>query len=145
MFLGQHSHILDDKGRISIPLAFRKVVTDQGSDRVILTRAIEPCLIGFTVSAWQKVMDKLDQEPMLDREVEAFERVYAAHACETIIDRQGRILIPPYLRAYAGVEKDVIFAGRIRKFEVWHPERWDKAITKSTEMLADGGRLSSII
>ncbi|MBF0188234.1 MAG: division/cell wall cluster transcriptional repressor MraZ [Magnetococcales bacterium] len=145
MFLGQHSHSLDDKGRISLPAPFRKVVQGLGSDRVILTRGIGPCLLGFTVEAWQKLVDKLTMEPMLDREVEAFERIYAAHACETPVDRQGRVLIPPFLRNYAAIEKDVLFAGRIRKFEIWQPGRWDDAVQESTALLSDGGRLNAII
>ncbi len=146
VFLGQHVHNLDDKGRVSLPAPFRKIVQSmEKSDRVILTRGVEACLLGFTVDAWREMINKLNQEPMLDPEVEAFERIFAAHACELSVDRQGRILVPPYLRAYAGLEKDVLFAGRIRKFEVWQPARWEEAVQKSAGLLSDGGRLSGAI
>ncbi|MBF0612326.1 MAG: division/cell wall cluster transcriptional repressor MraZ [Magnetococcales bacterium] len=138
MFIGQHSHSLDDKGRVNIPATFRKVIQGMGDDRIILTRSKDLCLMGYTVQAWEKLLDEYSQKASLDPELEAFERIYAANASLTQLDSQGRILVPQYLREYASLEKEVIFAGRLSKFELWHPDLWKDAITKATHILAQG-------
>lgn len=137
VFLGQHSHNLDDKGRINIPAPFRKVIQGMGDDRIILTRSKDPCLMGYTVPAWENLLLEYSKKASLDPELEAFERIYAANASLTSLDTQGRILVPQYLREYAGLEKDVIFAGRLSKFELWHPNLWKDAVTKAAEILAN--------
>ncbi|MBF0285802.1 MAG: division/cell wall cluster transcriptional repressor MraZ [Magnetococcales bacterium] len=146
MFLGKHLHNLDDKGRVSIPAAFRKVMQQMGSDRLIITRGKSPCLVAFTVDEWSKVIEKTEKEPMLDDEVEAFERTYLAHASEIEVDRQGRVLIPEYLRELADLDKEAVFAGRNKKFEIWNPTQWAEAVRESGQRLnSAGGRLKAII
>jgi len=140
VFQGKHLHNLDEKGRTSIPASFRKVVQGLGGNQLILTRDHSPCLIAFTMDIWQRVTENLAKKSMLDPRVMAFERVFTGHAFEAAIDRQGRILIPPHLREHAGLEKEVVFTGRINKFELWQPARWDEAVTQSLEVLESGGQ-----
>lgn len=144
MFQGQHVNTLDDKGRVSMPAPFRKLIVSARS--IVLTRSNDPCILGFTQEAWKKKLDRIVQEPMLDQEVAAFTRLFVANAFETPIDSQGRILIPPRLREYAGLEKEVLFAGRLEIFEVWHLDRWREAEEQSARLLnSGGGRLSGLI
>lgn len=145
MFLGQYLHSLDDKGRISIPASFRKVVQGSGADRVVLTRSKDACLIAYSVEAWDALLAEWSARPSLDPQLEAFERIYAANAWPTPMDAQGRILVPSYLREYAQLEKDVVFAGRLKKFELWQPKLWEDAVRRSSELLAAGSSRDALL
>lgn len=147
MFSGNYTHAMDEKGRVSLPAAFRRVVQATGADRIIVTTTDDPCLWGFTMDSWQRrVIDRIKGRSLLDPRVKAFTRLFVANAVETPIDPQGRILLTPPLRAHAQLEKEVHFTGAVEIFEIWHPARWNEAAQLQKAILASGeGDLEPII
>ena len=124
MFRGRYSHQIDAKGRLSVPSKFREVLAAGFDERVIVTN-FDECLWAYPVAEWQKLEGKVGELPQFLDEVKALQRVFISAAVECPIDGQGRILIPPTLRDYAGFTKDVIVVGMTRKFEIWAKERWE--------------------
>jgi MraZ protein len=122
MFLGEFVHIIDDKGRLTIPAKFRAGL-DAG---LVVTRGIDRCLAIYPLEEWQKLAKQVSELPMTDRRARAFRRLVFANASDAVPDKQGRVLIPPRLREYAGVDGEVIVAGLNTYIEVWEPESWNE-------------------
>ena len=119
VFRGLHDHTIDAKGRISLPVRFRELLSGQGDERLIITTAIDSCLVAYPVSEWQSFEERLAKLPQFDPNVLKLKRIYVAAATECTIDKQGRVMIPPELREYAELQKDVIFAGMVKNIELW--------------------------
>ena len=120
MFLGEFSHTIDDKGRLTLPAKFRPVL---GQD-VVITRGIDKCLFIFTLEEFQRIADKVSQLPMTQTEGREFSRHFFSGALNVEVDKQGRILIPQNLREYAGLNADVIVTGVNKRIEVWDGNAW---------------------
>jgi len=136
MFRGRYNHQVDLKGRLSIPSRFRELLALNYDERVIITN-FDQCLWAYPVAEWQELEKKVGQLPQFLEEVKALQRVFISAAVECPIDRQGRILIPPTLREYAGLLRDVVVVGMTRRFEVWAKERWD-AVFAHARVKLDG-------
>lgn len=132
MFRGRFEHSVDPKGRVSIPAKFREVLCTNYDERMILTN-FDGCLWGYPVPEWQAIEEKVAALPQFKPEVKALQRVFISAATECPIDKQGRILIPPTLRDYAGIAKDLVFVGMTKRIEVWSAERWQKVFAESQE------------
>lgn len=138
-FSGTFEHTLDGKGRTSVPSRFREVFAElskaegQSDEVVIVTRSMDECLIAFPRSSWRALEDKILKLPPLSRGTKALKRIFIAHAVECAIDKHGRILIPQNLRKYAGLERDVVWAGSLSICEIWNPNRWDAVLRESIE------------
>jgi len=132
MFRGRFEHTIDFKGRVSIPAKFRELLSEKYDDRIIITN-FDRCLVAFPYEEWRNVEDKISSLSMVKKEVKAFQRFFISGATECPIDKLGRILIPPTLRNYALLEKDVVFAGMGKMFEVWSRERWTEEIKRAEE------------
>jgi MraZ protein len=130
MFRGRYNHQVDTKGRLSVPSRFREVLAAASEGRLILTN-FDECLWAFTVPEWQELERKVSALPQFMEEVKALQRVFISAAVECPIDRQGRILIPPTLREYAGLSRDVVIVGMTRRFEIWAKERWDEVFERA--------------
>ncbi len=118
MFLGRFTHTIDTKGRLAIPVRFRSTL---GNDAVI-TRGIDRCLSLYPA-------EKVSALSVSDPDARTFRRMVFAEAAYVEFDRQGRILIPPELRTYAGFDRDVIVVGMNTYVEIWSPEQWDSQAT----------------
>lgn len=140
MFRGLHDHTIDPKGRVSLPVRFRELLSGQGDDRLIVTTAIDPCLVAYPVAEWSAFEERLSKLPQFDPNVLKLKRIYVAAATECLIDKQGRVMIPPELREYAGITKDVIFAGMVKTVELWSKDRWQENGRLSREEAADVGK-----
>lgn len=140
MFRGLHDHTIDPKGRVSLPVRFRELLSGQGDDRLIITTAIDPCLVAYPIAEWTAFEERLSKLPQFDPNVLKLKRIYVAAATECPIDKQGRVMIPPELREYAGISKDVIFAGMVKTVELWSKERWQENGRLSREEAADVGK-----
>ncbi|CCF84413.1 division/cell wall cluster transcriptional repressor MraZ [Nitrolancea hollandica] len=125
MFLGRFSHTIDTKGRLAIPVRFRNTL---GNDAVI-TRGIDRCLSLYPMDTWQPFAEKVSALSVSDPDARTFRRMVFAEAAHVEFDRQGRILIPPELRTYAGFDRDVIVVGMNTYVEIWSPEQWDSQAT----------------
>ncbi len=121
MFLGRHVHNLDAKGRLAIPSRFR----DELAAGVVLTRGIDRCLTLYPMAAWLPLAERVSALPMSDPDARTFRRLVFAEAVNLDLDAQGRILLPPELRAYAGVDREAVVIGVNTHLEIWSPERWD--------------------
>jgi MraZ protein len=132
MFRGRFEYTIDPKGRVSIPVKFRELLSEKDDDRLILTN-FDRCLVAYPWEEWRVLEDKVGSLSMVKKEAKAFQRFFLSGAMECPIDKLGRILIPPTLRAYAQLEKNVVFAGLVKKFEIWSRERWAEEIVRSQE------------
>jgi len=146
MFKGRHEHTIDAKGRVSIPSRFREVLSARyGEDRLIVTSFNEPCLMAFPVAEWQALEEKVRALPRFDPKVMQFKRLFISGASECPIDRNGRILIPPVLREFAGLERDVIWAGMVEFIEIWSRASWYRMFEQSRGQGSDlGGALGEL-
>jgi MraZ protein len=145
MFRGRFEHIVDSKGRVSIPAKFRELLVEKYDDRLILTN-FDRCLVAYPYEEWRVLEERVGSLSMVKKEVKAFQRFFISGATECPIDKLGRILVPPTLRDYAQLGRNVVFAGMLRKFEIWSKERWLEEIKRSEvdfegmgEALADLG------
>lgn len=142
MFLGRFTHSLDSKGRVAIPARFRDVF---GRDAVI-TRGIDRCLSVYPMSAWEPLAEKVSTLSISDPDARAFRRMVFAEAAGVEFDRQGRILIPPDLRRYAGLEGDAIVVGMHTYVEIWSPAQWEaQAEMMDAEGSSIAQRLATLI
>ncbi|MFH1130968.1 MAG: division/cell wall cluster transcriptional repressor MraZ [Pseudomonadota bacterium] len=138
MFLGAYEHMLDDKGRVSLPVRFRDTLSTHGDSRLVLTTNVDPgacCLVAYPVGEWQVFQEKVAGLPQFDESVILLRRLHIAGAAECLADRQGRILIPQILREYAGLSGAVVFAGLGNSIEIWDRERWTKERDRAKESL----------
>jgi transcriptional regulator MraZ len=122
LFTGSVEHSLDDKGRLVVPSRFREKL-GPGFFLTIVER--DKCLALYPAGAWAEISAKLEEAPIKDAEFASFVRHVYAHTDEVSCDTQGRIGIAPNLRAFAGIGKDVVSIGTLKRVEVWAKERYD--------------------
>jgi MraZ protein len=122
MFIGEYQHNMDMKGRVAIPAKFRNKL----SGGAVVTRGLDKCLFLFSTEEWDKLAEKIISLPLTQSNSRAFSRLMLAGASDCEIDAQGRILVPDYLRKYAGLEKEVIVAGLYNRAEIWDKAGWNK-------------------
>ncbi len=129
MFIGEFRHSIDQKGRIAIPAKFRAKL----SGGAIITRGLDHCLFVFTNKDWEILAQKLVALPLAQANSRAFVRLMLSGASDVELDTQGRILVPDYLRKYAGLNKEAVVAGLYNRMEVWDVKAWNdyKAKTES--------------
>jgi MraZ protein len=132
MLLGEHQHNLDNKGRIAIPAKFKEKL----AAGAIITRGLDNCLFVFASGEWEALAAKLVALPLAQANSRAFVRLMLAGASDVVLDNQGRILIPDYLRKYADLKKQVVVAGLYNRVEIWDMEKWE-AYKKKTEIASD--------
>lgn len=128
MFLGEYRHTLDLKGRVNLPTKFRKDL----SKGVVITRGVDRCLFVYPQATWERLAANLARLPLTAQAGRAFARLLLAGAMDVVPDGQGRVMLPEYLRAYAGLEKRVVLAGVYDRLEIWDEAAW-AAYTRRTE------------
>lgn len=122
MFRGEFQHALDGKGRVIIPSRLREGL----GDRFVITRGFERCIFVYPSSEWVRLEQKLRELTMAKEEPRAFNRLIFSGAMDAEADKQGRVLIPQYLREYAGIEKEVVIIGAGERVEIWNEAAWRK-------------------
>ncbi|MDO8466868.1 MAG: division/cell wall cluster transcriptional repressor MraZ [bacterium] len=132
MFIGEYTHSLDTKGRVALPAKFRPKL----GDGAIIARGLDHCLFVFTKESWEKLTAKIAAMSFMKSDSRAFARLMLAGASEVEFDNQGRILIPEYLRIYASLKKQAIFAGLYDRIEIWDEANW-KSYKSKTEASSD--------
>lgn len=121
MFLGRHTHSLDDKGRLALPARYRA----QLGEGVVLTRGFDDCILVYPPATWTPLAERVSALSLGDPDVRRLRRMLFADAVDAQLDRQGRVLVPAELRGYAGLERDAVIVGMHTFIEIWAPERWD--------------------
>jgi MraZ protein len=129
MLLGEFEHSIDDKGRITIPAKFRPRL----AVGVVVTKAIDPCLWLYPNDTWDELSAKIRGLPLADRQAREFRRQVFGGAADSVPDRQGRVILPAYLREYAAIDKQAVIIGLHDHCEIWNPERWRERQRKSDE------------
>lgn len=127
-FRGCFEHTLDGKGRVSLPAPFRQALFLLPEPTVILTNFIcdgARCLDGFSKAGWIEFENKLRGRSRFDPQLRKLEHYYLARAVECPVDASGRINIPQHLRAYAALDKQIVFASALSGFRIWDKRVWD--------------------
>jgi MraZ protein len=124
VFYGEYEHIIDKKGRLIIPSKFRDSFKEYDVHRLYITRGLDKCLFIFTESEWKSQESKFKSVSFTKSESRKFNRIYFAGATEIECDKQGRILIPKYLKDYALIKRDVMIIGVANRIEIWSKDAW---------------------
>lgn len=136
MFLGEYEHTLDEKKRISLPKSFRQGL----GKKMVMTRGLDNCLFVYPLRGWEKVAAKLETLSFAQADTRGFNRFILSGAAEVEVDGAGRILIPEHQRQFAGLKKNVVFAGVSDRVEVWDAGKWNEykaRIEKQADALAE--------
>ena len=121
MFTGEYRHSVDEKGRIAVPAKFRT----QLEDGAVISRWLDGCLAIHTRTGWDLLSTKVSGLPITDAGSRLFQRYVFAGAFEADLDRQGRVVVPAYLREWAGLDDEAVVVGSRDHAEIWSPARWD--------------------
>lgn len=133
MFYGEYEHTLDRKGRLIIPAKFRELFKENYIEKFYVTRGLDKCLFVFTEEEWKLQEQKFKSLSFTKAEARKFNRLYFSGACELTCDKQGRILLPQYLKGFAGIQREVIIVGVSNRMEIWSKETWKKFYEASRE------------
>jgi MraZ protein len=136
LFRGRFFNVMDDKGRITIPPRYREILQTRQERQLVVTN-LDGYLISFPLSEWEVIEQRLSQLSILNKKFRSFQRFFVSGASECSFDRQGRILLPPSLRDYAKLDKDVVLAGAVRCFEIWDRKYWEQDMARIEEMDTD--------
>lgn len=136
MFIGEYSHSIDPKKRLAVPSRFRGGL----KQKVVITRGLDKCLFVYPMNVWKDLAGKLGTLPVGESSTRSFIRLMLAGAVDVDVDKQGRILIPDFLKEYAGLGKNVVVTGVYNRVEVWDTINWmkyKKKAEKNTDEIAE--------
>jgi len=135
MLIGEYKHTIDSKKRVALPAKFRKEL----GKKIVVTHGLDNCLFVYPLKEWQKVAEKLANSSMGQVDARNFNRFILGGAVETDVDSMGRILLPEFLRNFAGLESKAVIAGLHNRLEIWDEDKWKRhslAIEKEADKLA---------
>lgn len=125
MFRGLYAVNLDAKGRLAIPSRFRDRLSEQDINEVVVTIDTEsPCLLLYPLPEWEVIEQKIENLPSFNAATRRIQRLLMGHATDLELDTNGRILLPPLLREYAGLTKSIMLVGQGKKIEIWNETTW---------------------
>ncbi|MFA4890324.1 MAG: division/cell wall cluster transcriptional repressor MraZ [Candidatus Paceibacterota bacterium] len=136
MLIGEYKHSLDPKKRVAIPAKFRKEI----GKKAVITKGLDQCLFIYPVGEWQKVAQKLSELPTGAADSRNFVRNMFSGASDVDVDSLGRVLIPDYLKEFAGLKEKVVIVGVYKRLEIWSEKNWEsykERIEKQTDTLAE--------
>lgn len=140
MFYGEYTHTVDRKGRLILPARFRDLCKEKSIERFFITRGLDKCIFMFAEEEWRTQEEKFKNLSFTKQESRSFNRLFFSGAMEVLPDRQGRFLIPPYLKSYAGIDKDTVIIGVANRIEIWDSQTWQdfyKTSNQSFERIAE--------
>ncbi len=140
MFNGRFDHSIDDKGRVSIPARFREVLQRDGHDRLYITNSIfttERCLVLYPPNQWDELIKRIRQQRAFDPKIQTFETFFVGGAHDLQVDKAGRVLIPPRLREWAGLGREVTLSARNDHFQLWDRLVLERVLKAAEEKLKD--------
>jgi len=126
MFYGEYLHTIDRKGRLILPVKFRESAKNNFIDKFFITRGLDGCLFMFSEEEWHNQEQRFKNLPITKQQTRTFNRLYFSGAVEIIVDKQGRILIPQFLKDFAGIKRDVAIVGVSNRIELWAKEKWQE-------------------
>lgn len=128
MFRGVTQLSLDAKGRLAIPARYRGGLMSFCEGRLIVTVDPSKCLLIYPQPAWEPIEQKLNNLPSFETKTRSLQRLLVGNASDVEMDAAGRILVPPPLRQFAGLSKEVVLVGQGTKFELWNESQWNQQI-----------------
>ncbi len=120
MLIGEYTHTLDPKKRLSLPAKWRKEL----GKKVVVTRGLDNCLFVYPLKQWGDITEKVGQLPLGQADTRGFNRFFLSGAVETEVDSAGRILVPDFLKVFAGLKSKVVLAGIHDRVEIWDEKTW---------------------
>ena len=142
MFRGVNAVNLDTKGRMTLPMRYRELMSDISEGRLVVTIDTEErCLLIYPLPDWNTLQSKIEALPSFNPAARRIQRLLIGHATDVELDGNGRLLIPPPLRAYAYLEKKVVLLGQGRKIEVWSESHWEERRDSYLEMSGDSSQI----
>ncbi len=133
MFYGEYQHSIDRKGRLILPAKFRDTCKDCGVERFFLTRGLDKCIFMFSEDEWRNQEHKFRTMSFTKKETRSFNRMFFAGAVDVMPDKQGRFIVPPYLKEYAEIKKDTVVIGVSNRIEIWSRKGWGEFYNASSE------------
>ncbi|HET8574575.1 MAG TPA: division/cell wall cluster transcriptional repressor MraZ [Candidatus Paceibacterota bacterium] len=133
MFIGEYTHTLDPKKRLALPSKFRKEL----GRKAVVTHGLDNCLFVYPMKHWEKIAEKFSTLSIGQADTRGFNRFMLAGASEAEVDSMGRILIPEFLKEFAGLDTKVSVLGVNDRIEIWNSEKWAEYKAK-IEKQADG-------
>lgn len=136
MLIGEYTHTLDPKKRLSLPAKWREKL----GKTLIVTRGLDNCLFVYTLGAWQGLTDKVSNLPWGQADSRGFNRFFLSGAVEVEVDKAGRILVPDFLKDFAKLKNKVVLAGLHDRVEIWDEKKWNdykKKIEEQADKLAE--------
>jgi MraZ protein len=136
MLLGEYVHLLDSKQRLSLPSKFRKEL----GRKVVVTRGLDNCLFLYSLPEWEKISGKLGNLSFAQADTRGFNRFMLSGAVETDVDKAGRILVPEFLKEFAGLKNKIVIAGIHNRVEIWDERVWrlyKQRIEKQADEMAE--------
>ena len=124
MFYGEYHHQLDRKGRLVLPSRIRETAKNNFVEKFFITRGLDKCLFMFSEDEWKAQEQKFKSMPFTKLEARKFNRLYFSGASEIEYDKQGRVLLPQYLKDFAGIQRDVVIIGVSNRIEIWAKDKW---------------------
>jgi MraZ protein len=124
MFYGEYDHTIDRKGRLILPARFREVAKENGIERFFLTRGLDRCIFMFSEDEWRLQEQRFKSLSFTKQEARSFNRMFFSGAVDIVPDRQGRFIIPAYLKDYANIKRDTVIIGISNRIEIWDIPTW---------------------
>ena len=125
MFQGSHAINMDAKGRMAIPAKYRDSLASACGGRIVMTAHTQDrCVLVYPEPEWQTILPKIEALPSFNKASLRAQRLLIGYACSLELDGNGRVLVPPTLRDYAGLEKKMMLVGLGKKFGLWSEEAW---------------------
>ncbi len=129
MLLGEYTHTLDDKNRLTLPAKFKSEL----GKKIVITRGLDSSLFIYSWKEWEKITKELSSLPMTSSDSRGFSRFFLAGAAEVEPDKAGRILVPESLKSFAELDKDVVVTGVQSRVELWDAKKWEAYRVKMEE------------
>lgn len=133
MFYGEYKHSIDRKGRIILPARFREVCKESGIERFFITRGLDKCIFMFSEEEWRAQEQKFKNMSFTKQQSRSFNRLFFSGAVDVTPDKQGRFIVPNYLKDYAGVKRDTVIIGVSNRIEVWDDKIWESFYNNSNQ------------
>lgn len=125
VFQGSHAINMDSKGRMAIPAKYRETLAESCGGHIVMTaHTQDKCVLLYPEHEWQNILPKIEALPTFNKAALRAQRLLIGYACPLELDGNGRVLVPPTLRDYAGLEKKLMLVGLGKKFELWSEEAW---------------------